>query len=193
MEPSLETTVKETPSLRQEISESIRHYPSTLVKYGKTLGPAILIASVGSATAQLGAQKLGFDTPSMMTAAAYLGGYVPGYCFFFGREYYKNKDCYPNGMLSKGFGEYVASFFAADYLADITTFTPAFIFSNIWLTNHTSLNPFSRGLLAWNGCALPYLAAMAALHPVTKRATEAVNKGIVSLVSTVKSRFTRRQ
>ena len=67
----------------------------------KTLGPACLISSVGSALSQWASVKMGYDSAAATTLAAYIGGYATGYSSFFGLEYLRNRQKYPRGLLSK--------------------------------------------------------------------------------------------
>lgn len=172
--------------LREELVKSIRNYPKNWREYAKALTPAIIISSVGSAGGQWFASSHGYDSNLAMTASAYVCGYIPGYTYFFGAEYVKNKLNYPNGIFSRKFAEFAGSFMAADYVADITTFTPAFITSNLWLSNNTDIHPAFRSLVAWNGSALLYLSMMAGLHPLTRRITGRINKGLESVFKKIK-------
>lgn len=169
------------PSLGEELKQSVHEYPQTWKKYVKQLGPAVIISSIGAAAGQWAAHKLGYDSKAAMTATAYVCGYVPGFAYFFTSEYLTNKEKYPNGVLSKEFAHFAGTFMAADYVADLSTFTPAFISSNVWLADHTNLHPAVRSLVAWNTSALLYISAIAGLHPLARRATEKINKGIKKL------------
>lgn len=174
------------PSLKDELKESIRAYPKTWKEYAKQLGPAVIVSSIGAAVGQELATRLGYDSKLATTLSSYVCGYVPGYLTFFGLEFFRNKQKYPNGILSKEFAHFAGTFLAADYVADITTFTPAFIASNLWLTDNTDLSPAARGLTAWNTSALLYICAMAGLHPLTRRTTSAVNGAIKSIAKRLK-------
>ncbi len=187
---TLECIVKgeEPLTLRQELSQSIHAYPKTLKEYFKQLAPAVVVSSLGSALGQYGATELGYDTKFATTAAAYVCGYIPGYTTFFTLEYLKNQNKYP-AVFSKEFGGFVSTFMAADYVADMLTFTPVFIASNIWLTDNTALNPALRSIIAWNTASVLYIASISALHPVTRRISQALNKHVRSLYQTVRKKF----
>ena len=173
-EPSL---VQEQPTLRQELSQSIKAYPKTWKGYFKQITPAILVSSVGAAAGQWAAQKMGYDSNAAMTAAAYVCGYIPGYSTFFGIEFLRNRDKYKK-VFSKEFGEFAGTFMAADYVSDITTFTPVFIASNLWMANNTEIHPAVRSLIAWNSAGWLYLSTMSALHPLTRRINNSINEGV---------------
>lgn len=174
------------PSLKNELKESIKNYPKTWKEYAKQLAPAVVVSSIGAAIGQELATRLGYDSKIATTAASYVCGYIPGYATFFGLEFFRNKDKYPRGIFSREFAHFAGTFLAADYVADITTFTPAFIASNIWLTDNTDLSPAARGLTAWNTSALLYICAIAGLHPLTRRITSSVNNTIKSVVKRIK-------
>jgi|SRR3989344_716530 len=173
-------------SLRQELSDGIKRYPSNLKEYFKGLGPAFIVSSVGSAAGQWAADRLGFNSTAAQTTAAYIGGYIPGYTYFFTQEYLRNKSKYPKGFFSREMGHFALTFLAADYVADLSTFTPAFISSNVWMKNNTEINPAIRSLIAWNGSGLLYIAAISAIHPLTKRITQSINNGVKYLGSKIK-------
>lgn len=172
---------KPSASLKTELAESIRHYPSHWKSYMKQLAPTVLISSLGSATAQWIADRMGFDGTTAQTIAGYIGGYGTGYPFYFGSEYLLHKERYPKGIISKEFGKLVGTFLAADYVADLSTFTPTFIGSNAYLANNTDIAPFPRGLIAWNTAGLLYTSVMAGLHPAVQRVNSAINRGIKSV------------
>ncbi|MBP7708680.1 hypothetical protein KA107_03265 [Candidatus Pacearchaeota archaeon] len=189
MTEQLETKLEKSksPTLKEELKDSIKAYPQTWKKYFKQLAPAIGISSIGSAVGQWAAYKLGYEDNNLaMTASAYICGYIPGFTYFFTSEYLANKDKYPQ-FFSKEMGKFAGTFFAADYVADMTTFTPEFMATNVWLNNNTDLGPISRSLIAWNSCGMLYLSAMAGLHPLTRRITEKINKGITSLKKKIKT------
>jgi hypothetical protein len=179
---------EEKLTLRKELTESIKNYPKTWKEYFKGLAPAVVISSIGAAGGQWLANHLGYDSNFAMTASAYVCGYIPGYSYFFGQEYIKNKKKYPKGIISKEFGEFVGTFMASDYVADFTTFTPAFIASNLWMANNTEIHPALRSIIAWNSSAMLYISAMAGLHPVTRRVTQGINHGLESLVKKIKKK-----
>ena len=189
MKDDLEHIVETPPTLRQELKQSVRQYPKTWVEYMKTLGPACLISSVGSALSQWASVKMGYDSAAATTLAAYIGGYATGYSSVFGLEYLRHRQKYPRGILSKEFGEFVGTFLAADYVADLTIFSPSFIFANVWLAHHTKIHPATRSLLAWNSAAFLYILGMAALHPGTRRINQSINKGVISLYQRLISHF----
>ncbi len=172
-------------SLGKELSNSIRNYPSTFKNYFKQLAPAIVISSIGSAAGQYLANKFGYDSNAALTAAAYICGYIPGYSYFFSSEYRTNRENYPK-FLSKEFGKFVSTFMAADYVADITTFTPAFIASNIWMTENTDINPALRSVIAWNAAAFLYMGTISALHPLSRRITDGINNNFKKIVGKIK-------
>ena len=169
-----------SPTLQQELIQSIRNYPGTWVNYTKNLAPALGISMLGAAAGQWAITEMGYQSHFATTGAAYVCGYIPGYATFFTLEFLKNRAQYPK-LLSRKFGEFVGTFLAADWVADVSTFTPAFIASNIWLTDHTDLHPAVRSLVAWGASSLLYISAMSALHPVARRANQKLNKGIKSL------------
>ncbi|MEK6889007.1 MAG: hypothetical protein AABW80_02770 [Nanoarchaeota archaeon] len=174
------------PSVKDELKDSIKNYPKTWKAYAKQLAPAIVVSSIGAAIGQELATRLGYDSKLATTTASYVCGYIPGYTTFFGLEYWRNKNKYPKGVFSREFAEFAGTFLAVDYVADLTTFTPAFIASNLWLTDNTNLSPALRGLTAWNASALLYVTAMAGLHPLSRRATSAINKAVKSVVRKLK-------
>lgn len=176
----LERIVEHSPTLRQELSNSIHAYPHTWVEYFKAVGPAIVISSVASSVGQWAITELGYDSKAATTASAYVCGYLPGYSYFFLSEYHRHREHYGK-LFSKKFGEFVGTFLAADYVADLTTFTPAFIAANVWMTDHTDFHPVVRGMLAWNGAALLYVSSISALHPLSRRINTSLNKRIRSL------------
>ncbi|MBI3333948.1 hypothetical protein HYZ97_00480 [Candidatus Pacearchaeota archaeon] len=184
MTKNLEQTAHST--LEQELKESIKGYPRTWIEYFKQLAPAVVVSSIGAAAGQELATRLGYDSKLATTAASYVCGYIPGYLTFFGLEYWKNRGKYSDGLFSREFAHFAGTFLAADYIADIATFTPAFIASNIWLTDNTDLSPAVRGLTAWNTSALLYISAIAGLHPLTRRITSAVNNKVKSVVKKLK-------
>lgn len=188
MTESLETRLETPKSLRTELAESFRSYPKNWVSYMKQLAPTILISSLGSATAQWIAQRMGHDGATAQTIAGYIGGYGTGYPFYFGSEYLLHKDRYPKGIISRDFGRFVGTFLAADYVADLSTFTPTFIGLNAYLTNNTDMEPFPRGLVAWNTAGILYTTVMAGLHPAIQRVNSAINRGIKSAFSRFKKR-----
>ncbi len=190
MTESLESAVENSKqlSLGQELAHSIKKYPETWKDYFKSLAPALVVSSITSAVGQWAAMKLGYDSTAAMTAAAYVCGYIPGYATFFGLEYFRNKSKYPSGVLSKEFGEFVGTFMAADYVADLSTFTPAFIASNFWLANNTELHPAIRGIVAWDAASLLYISSISAIHPITRRINQSINTKIKSLYSRLVSK-----
>jgi hypothetical protein len=165
------------PTLREELSQSIRNYPKTWREYLKSLAPAVAISAIGSAAGQWAATSLGYDSKLATTTAAYVCGYVPGFTTFFTMEYTRNREKYPR-VFSKEFGEFVGTFLAADYVSDLSTFTPVFISSNLWMTDHTQIHPAMRSIIAWNVGALGYISAISALHPVARRLNQAINRGV---------------
>ena len=174
-------------SLGRELVDSLRNYPSNWVNYMKQLGASVLISSVGSATAQWIAQRMGYNGATAQTVAGYIGGYGTAYPYFFGSEFLRNRDKYPR-LFSREFGKFVGTFLAADYVADLSTFSPAFIASNVWLTNHTDMHPLPKGLIAWNTAGLLYTSVMAGLHPAIQRVNNAINRGIKSVYHKIKRR-----
>jgi hypothetical protein len=169
--------VSENKTLGQELKQSIVNYPKTWREYGRNLAPAIIASSIGSALGQWAVTKLGYDGKAATTAAAYVCGYIPGYITFFGTEFIRNRHRYPK-LLSKEFGEFVGTFLAADYVADLSTFTPSFIAANLWLTDNTDLHPAVRGLAAWWTASLFYISSISALHPLARRINSSINNGI---------------
>src|SRR3989338_4312435 len=147
----------EQKTLKEELKESIRHYPSNARKYLNQLGPSMLVCTAGAAFGRWVAHKKGYDSPTAGITASYIAGYVPGYAYFLGSEFLKNKDHYEK-IFSKKFGEFASTFLAADYVSDMIAFTPAFISSSIWLRNNTKLDNWEQGAIAWVGSGLLYLA-----------------------------------
>jgi len=169
------------PTLKEELTQAVKDYPKTFIKYLKQLTPAILVSSVGAAAGQWAANELGYDSNVALTTAGYIAGTIPGYSYFFGSEFLSNRQNYPNGILSKEFGEFAGSFMASDYLADLTTFTPAFVAGNVLLNENTDMSPFMNGVVAWNAASFLYLCTMSALHPVAERVTRSVNNKVRGL------------
>jgi hypothetical protein len=147
----------------------------------------IAIGSVGAGVGQWAAQKLGYDSVAAQTASAYLCGYIPGYAVMFEREFRKNRDKYPR-RLSKPFGNFVGTFLASDYVADLSTFTPLFIASNAYLINNSDMPALPRTLLLWNGLGLVYTSVMAGLHPTMQRVNNAINRGIKRTYNKIKGK-----
>ncbi|MGV8142208.1 MAG: hypothetical protein ACP5NS_01065 [Candidatus Pacearchaeota archaeon] len=188
MTETLEARIETPKSLKTELAESMRKYPSNWVSYMKQLAPTIFVSSLGSATAQWLAERMGFEGTTAQTVAGYIGGYGVGYPFYFGSEYILHKDRYPRGILSKEFGKFVGTFLAADYIADLSTFTPTFIASNAYLADHTDIAPFPRGLIAWNTAGVLYTTVMAGLHPAIQRVNQAINRRIKSVYHKLKKK-----
>ncbi len=164
-------------TLKQELKQSINNYPKTWKEYAKKLAPAIIVSTAGAAFGQWAATRLGYEGKVATTSASYICGFIPGYITFFGLEFLRNRHKYPK-LLSKEFGEFAGTFLAADYVADLSTFTPTFIAANVWLTDNTELSPAARGAIAWNSAGLLYISAISALHPLTRRITSSINKGV---------------
>ncbi len=179
-------SIVEEPAHRT-LRERAKDYSSTWKEYFRTLAPAIAISSVGSAIGQAVATHLGADSITANTLAAYVCGYIPGYTYYFRQEYKNHRERYPNGIKSKEFATYVGTFFAADWVSDILTFTPTFIGTNLLLMRHTNVSPFMRGIIAWDGAALLYISSMSALHPFTQRLTDSANAGIRRLYRAVRN------
>ena len=166
-------------TLKEETIEHIKKFPTTLKQYCRELGPLILpMAGIGG-LAQAGAQKMGFDTPAQMTLAAIVVTYPLYYSTVFVAEYIRNKPTYQKSK--KLFGKYMLDFLAADYVADLTSYTPIFVGTNLWLGKHDpQMQPIERNMIASIAGSTVYIINMAAFLPIIRKATEISNRAIES-------------
>ena len=182
MNEPLESIVKEStvekPSLLDEMKVQVKHYPKNWVEYMKGLMPTLVVSTIGAFYGPDVAQELGYTSEFSKILGTYILGYSMGYTTAFGIEYFRHKEKYPNGIFSKEFKDYIVSFIAADYVADLSVFQTTMLTANYLLGQYTEMNENTRKAAAWVGAGLCWISAMAGLHPITKRVNEYLNNTI---------------